>query len=699
MPNRLAQETSPYLLQHAENPVDWYPWGPEALVRAKQDNKPIFLSIGYSACHWCHVMEHESFENREIADLLNKHFVCIKVDREERPDLDQVYMNAVQIMTGRGGWPMSVFLTPEMKPFYGGTYWPPTSRMGMPGFDQVLRAVIQAWDERRDQALAQAEQLTEYLRQGGAPKEEPAWATSETLDAAATRLERSFDFTHGGFGGAPKFPHPMDLTLLLRVWKRTRRGVLLDMVRLNLERMARGGIYDHLGGGFARYSVDERWLVPHFEKMLYDNALLAGVYLDGFLVTGDADMARVARETCEYVLRDMTDARGGFYSTEDADSEGEEGKFYVWTPHEIETVLGKEAAERFCYVYDVTPAGNFEHGKSILHVPKTIEQCAALKHWDEAELRSELARSRAALLAAREKRVRPGRDDKVLASWNGLMIEALARAAGVLDEPRYVEAAQRAADFLLGTLRRPDGRLLHAWRDGKARFDGCLDDYAYLANALVSLYEADFHERWIDEAVRLADTMMQRFRDPAGGAFFYTADDHEELIARQKDLHDSSVPSSSGMAATALIRLGKLCGRADYLQAARETIDAAAALLAKAPTATGQMLVALDMRQGPLCEIVVLGEPDDADTKAVLAGLRKRFIPNRVVACRPQAEVADGSAELEPIFIGKTTEQPPPTVYVCQNFACSAPVRGKKAALEMWAALAQPVARANEPEA
>ena len=483
MGNRLAGETSPYLLQHANNPVDWYPWCEEALARAKEEDRPIFLSVGYSACHWCHVMEHESFEDPELAAKLNAGFVCVKVDREERPDLDQIYMNSVQLMTGRGGWPMSVFLTPDLKPFFGGTYWPPIRRHNMPGFGEVLDAVVDAWRNRRGQALARADQLTEHLRNVGRAETTQA-SSPEVLFAAATSgLEQVFDFTHGGFGTAPKFPHPVDLCLLLRIWERTRRDGVLKMIYLNLDKMARGGIYDHLAGGFARYSVDEKWLVPHFEKMLYDNALLTRAYLEGYLVSRNPDYARIARETCDYVLNYMTDARGGFHSTEDADSEGEEGKFYVWTPQQIEAVLGADRASRFCYVYDVTQAGNFE-GHNILNLPKTIEQCAQLRNWNAAELAEELVASRSELLQDRDRRIRPAKDDKVLVSWNGLMIDALARVSVALDQPRYLEAARQAAEFILGEMGTGDGRLFHCWREGQARHPAYLDDYAYLIQAL-----------------------------------------------------------------------------------------------------------------------------------------------------------------------------------------------------------------------
>jgi uncharacterized protein YyaL (SSP411 family) len=691
--NSLARETSPYLLQHQRNPVQWYPWGPEALGRAKQEDKPIFLSIGYSACHWCHVMEHESFEDERIAVLMNEHFVNIKVDREERPDLDSVYMTAVQMMTGRGGWPMSVFLTPDLRPFYGGTYFPPTQRMGMPGFDQILLAVADAWKNRRQQAVEQAAELTRHLQQSAAPAGAGDGSTlsERLLLDAATSLERNFDHRHGGFGGAPKFPHPMDLRLLLRVWRRaegTATDNLLHVVTHTLDKMAAGGIYDHLGGGFHRYSVDERWLVPHFEKMLYDNALLIGAYVDAYLATGNDHYARVARETIEYVLRDMTDPEGGFYSTEDADSEGHEGKFYVWTPDETAAVLSAERAEIFNYVYDVTGAGNFE-GKNILNLPKSIEQCAQLKRIDPAALKKQLAEDRAKLFAEREKRVRPGRDDKVLVAWNGLMIDALAYASGALGEPRYYAAAERAADFVLEKMRRGDGRLLHTWRAGQAKVDAFLDDYACLINALVSVYEANFVERYIDAAVELADQMIAHFADRAGGGFFYTPDDGEQLISRQKDLQDSATPSGNSMAATALVRLGKLTGRTDFVEAAVGSLQAAVGLMQRYPTAAGQMLIALDWFLGPTYEIAILGDSSQIATRQAIVELGRRYIPNKLVAFRAQgAPAANQSRVLNGLFANKDGPALP-TVYICQNFACQAPVAGIDEVLAAWDRLAE----------
>lgn len=683
MPNALADENSPYLLQHKDNPVQWRPWGEEALALAKSEDKPIFLSIGYSACHWCHVMEHESFENEAIAAVLNEHFVPVKVDREERPDLDAVYMNAVQAMTGRGGWPMSVFLTPELKPFYGGTYWPETARRGMPGFDQVLEAVLAAWRDRRAHADQMAAELTERLVElatSGASDEAPLGV--ELLEGAGRQLERTFDPSHGGFGGAPKFPHTSDLGLLLRLARRTGRQAWLDMVRTTLTRMAAGGIYDHLGGGFARYSVDERWLVPHFEKMLYDNALLAGTYADAYALTCDGEFRRVARETLDYVLRDMTGPDGGFFSSEDADSlpeddpagRAEEGLFYTWKPEEIRKALGEDEADLFCRVYDVTPIGNFE-GRNVLSLPKAVATQATLLGLDPAELERDLAAWRSKLAAARDKRPRPGRDDKVVVAWNGLAIDALARAGAVFGEPRYVGAAARAADFLLGAARDADGGLTHTWRGGRAKVPAFLDDYAALANGLVTLYEASFDERRLEQAADLLDVVLRKFACRDGGGFYFTADDAEPLIVRQRDLTDNATPGGNSLAATALVRLGKLTGQARYLDAAQSVFRAAAGLMERAPTAMGQMLAAFDLWLGPAEELVVMGIGPDA--RGVAATLRGQFAPRRVLAgrlgpCTPSPLMAAA-------FEGKSSVNGEATLYVCRDHACAEPLVGEAA--------------------
>ncbi len=659
MPNRLANQTSPYLLQHAGNPVDWYPWGPEALERARREGRPIFLSIGYSACHWCHVMEHESFENPAIAGLMNEHYVCIKVDREERPDLDQIYMNAVQLMTQRGGWPMSVFLTPDLRPFYGGTYWPPHARHGMPGFDQVLLAVADAWQNRRSLVLEQAGDLTENLREIGRLPAADVELNGRLLDAAAAALGRAFDAQYGGFGRAPKFPHPIDLRLLVRLGA-SGNPRALQMATLTLDRMAAGGMYDQLGGGFHRYSVDERWLVPHFEKMLYDNALLTGAYVDAYLATGHERFARIARQTCDYVLAEMTDPAGAFYSTQDADSEGEEGKFFLWSPDEIAAVLGAERAGTFCEVFDVTERGNFE-GRNILNLPRPIEEVARELQRDPAELTRELDAARAELYQARSKRVAPARDEKVLVAWNGLMIEALAEAATALDEPRYLKAATRAADFLLANLRRPDGRLLHCWCQGKATLDAYLDDYAALAAALVALYQAGFEERYVAAAVELTEQMLAHFADREAGGFFYTAGDHEQLIARPKELMDNATPSGNALAATVLVRLALLTGRDDFRSAAEETFRAASAVMLRTSMAAGQLLRALDLQLGPSAQFVIVGEPQAAETRALLAELHRRYLPNKVVALRQPARRAKRRSTRSSPASYRTAASPPST--------------------------------------
>ncbi len=674
MPNHLANETSPYLLQHVNNPVDWHPWGPEALALSKKLNKPIFLSIGYSACHWCHVMEHESFENETIAQSLNEKFVCIKVDREERPDLDQLYMNAVQMMTGRGGWPMSVFLTPELKPFFAGTYWPPKRSRGMPGFEEVIKGVSNAWETNREAVVETSNKLTAELSKIDGRGE--GGELSEKLIAnAVEHFRRSFDSKHGGFGDAPKFPAPMALQLLLRYWHRNQDQQALRIVKTTLDRMASGGIYDHLGGGFARYSVDARWLVPHFEKMLYDNAQLAATYVEAYQATGNENYARVIRETLDYTLRDMTDAKGGFYSTEDADSEGVEGKFYVWSLTELREVLGNAAAKTFAQVYDVTDHGNFEHA-NILNLPRTLRDQAKALGRNLTDLTQELNESRAKLFAVREKRIHPSKDDKVITAWNGLMIDAMARAGAVLGETRYLDAAVKAANFLLTDLRDKKGNLLHTWRHGKAKIDAYLDDYANLANGLLSLYEATFDGRHLDQAVAVMQVVLEHFADKKGGGFYYTSDNQEPLIVRSKDLTDNAVPSGNAMAATVLVRLGKFTGKQSYLDAAEGAMMSTVSLMQRAPSATAQMLLALDLRIGPTYEMVLAGNPKEVSTVIVLADLRRRFLPNKVMAFITQGE--DPPAAIAALLQGKKMLGGAPTLYICEGFTCQAPAQGSE---------------------
>lgn len=668
--NRLVHETSPYLKQHAHNPVDWYPWSQEALARAQDLDRPIFLSVGYSACHWCHVMEHESFEDTAVAAILNESFVSIKVDREERPDLDQIYMTAVQMLTGQGGWPMSVFLTPSLQPFYAGTYFPPDDSYGRPSFRRVLLALADAWKTRRPEILQSAEQITEQLRASTQLAASDGILGAADIHNATLLLGRSFDGVHGGFGGAPKFPHPMELRLLLRSWKRFADDHAIHMARYTLERMAMGGIYDHLGGGFHRYSTDREWLVPHFEKMLYDNALLTIAYVEAFQATGDPLYREVVEETLAYVRHEMTSPEGAFYSTQDADSEGEEGKFFVWSHEDITTILGEELAIKFGEVYGVTREGNWE-GHNILHRARTWAQNARLLNIAEADLRKQMADARQKLLAMRSRRVPPGRDEKILTAWNGLMIEAFALAAQALQNADYAEAAGRAAADVLKRLRDPDGRLYRTTFAGSPpKFNAYLDDYAYLINALVSLYEATFEVRWFVAALELTKVMIEQFWDEKDGGFFYTGRDHESLIARTKDPHDSSVPSGNGVAAMALLRLAKFTGRADLQIKAEATLRLFGTIMGTSPLAAGQMLIALDFHLAPVDEFAVVGNLESADVKEVLRVIFSGFRPHKVVAA-----TATPQAATIPLLTGKEAKGPV-TIYVCRKSVCQAPLVG-----------------------
>jgi uncharacterized protein YyaL (SSP411 family) len=678
--NRLAHETSPYLRQHAHNPVDWYPWGDEALRRARELDRPIFLSVGYSACHWCHVMEHESFEDPEVGELLNENFVPIKVDREERPDLDQIYMTAVQLLTGQGGWPMSVFLTPDLKPFYGGTYFPPDDRYAgqMPSFKRLLHAIIDAWQSRREDVAEQSRKIAGHIQEAVRLEAADQPLGPDVLRRAADDLRHVFDPTYGGFGKAPKFPHPMDLRVLLRVWKRFGDDDALLMARKTLDGMAMGGMYDHLGGGFHRYSTDRRWLAPHFEKMLYDNALLTVAYLEAYQATAEPFYREVVEETLAYVLREMTSPQGPFYSTQDADSEREEGKFFVWSLDEVRQVLGKDLAEVFTAVYDVTPEGNWE-GHNILHRTRTYEQEARMLRVGEGELRAKLDEARRKLFAARAKRVHPGRDEKALTSWNGLMISALARASAVLGRADYRDAAARAAGFILEKMRTADGRLLHTWSAGsEPKLNGYLEDYAFLLEGLVDLYEATFEPRWVAAALDLVGVMGRLFWDETEGGFFYTGSDHEELIARTRDAQDSSVPSANGMAVTALLRLAKLTGRADLQERALKTLRLFSGVLTGSPRAAGQMLIGLDFHLGPVQEFAVVGDLASEEVGEVLRVIRRSFRPHHILAAKPVTGAAPEVDTLVPLLAGKAAPDGV-TTYVCENFACQAPLVGAAA--------------------
>ncbi len=671
-PNRLIHEKSPYLLQHAHNPVEWYPWGAEALERAKREEKPIFLSIGYSTCHWCHVMERESFEDPAIAQLINQWFVPIKVDREEHPDLDQVYMQAVQLLSGQGGWPLTVFLTPDLKPFFGGTYFPPERRWSVPGMREVLPAIAEAWKNRRQEILSSSEQLAAALREQLASVAAPASITLELLHAGFHQAASAFDNTMGGFGSAPKFPRSHELSFLLGYWARTGTPQALEMVQTSLEHLARGGIHDHLGGGFHRYSTDAEWLVPHFEKMLYDQALLARTYLEAYRVTKRAAYADVARGIFEYVLRDLRDPQGGFYSAEDADSEGEEGKFYVWTPQEIAQVLGQDEAELFCRFYGVSPEGNFEHGTSILHVERPLEEFAASTGVDAASLVQRLASIRTALLTARNARVRPHRDDKVLTSWNGLMIASLAYGASTLNEPRYLKAAEEAADFILKTLMK-EGTLLRRYRDGDARFPGTLEDYAFFSYGLVELYEASFDARWLAHAKQVTEQMIERFWDGRDSGFFLRGKDEPPLLVPSKEIYDGATPSGNSVAALVLLKVGRLTADERLEATGRRTLETFARSVEAAPFGYPQMLIAADVALGPTQEIVIAGDLAAPETGEMLRLIQERFLPRSVTVVHPTGPSGTAIEALVPYVKAQGPLNGRPTAYVCERFVCKLP--------------------------
>ena len=653
MPNRLSESLSPYLLQHAHNPVDWFPWGEEALARARAEQKPIFLSIGYSACHWCHVMERESFENPAVAELLNAHFVSIKVDREERPDLDDLYMDAVQTLTGRGGWPMSVWLTPELEPFYGGTYFPPESRGGMPGFIPLLTRIAEAWREDRTGVLTQARSLAEELQRQATVEAGAHRPDGEVIEAALAQLRQGFDARWGGFGPAPKFPQHMAVELILA------RGTAADQVMAlrTLDAMWEGGMYDHLGGGFARYSVDGQWLVPHFEKMLYDNAQLAACYLTAFQATGEARYAQVARETLDYLLRDLRDPSGGFHSSEDADSEGEEGKFYAFTPAEVREALGPENGARFCAAYGITEAGTFEHGRSVVHC-FSRGPADGLSEDEDKALREQLR-------LWRDRRVRPGKDDKILASWNGLTLSALARGFQVLGDPRYLEAAQACAAFLRRELWR-EGRLLRVWRQGRAHTPGFLEDGAAVVEGLVDLYEAGFDPAWLRWAEALAEELLARFQDPAEGGFFSTEEGQADLIFRQKPGFDNAVPSGNTLAARAFLRLSRHLQREDFRLAAEGVLRCFGPWLARAPRAFLGLLGALDLALREALEVAVSGDPASDSVQALLAEVHRRHLPGRVISA--------SSDQLLPLHEDRGFPEGTALAFVCRGQTCAVPV-------------------------
>jgi hypothetical protein len=665
--NRLVRETSPYLLQHAHNPVDWYPWGEEAFTRARDEKKPILLSIGYSACHWCHVMEHESFENPQIARLMNEWFISIKVDREERPDVDDVYMKAVQLLVGRGGWPLTVFLTPDLRPFHGGTYFPPVDRHGIPGFPRVLEAVARAYREKPDDVARAVEQLVE-----GVNRLERIAEPSGTIDPdlprrAAEMLLRHVDSEDGGLGGAPKFPHASAFQLFLRQHVATGRRDLLDATLLTCARMHQGGLYDQVGGGFHRYSVDARWLVPHFEKMLYDNAQLPRLYLDAYQVTGDAALRRVVEETLDYVIREMRHPEGGFYSATDADSEGEEGKFFTWTRTEVAAIVEPADLDLVCRYWDVTDEGNFE-GHSIPHVTLSLEQVAKLFGRSLEDGRTAVERARQRLFAARQKRVPPLRDEKILTSWNGLMIGTLAEAGRVLRKARFVDAAVTGADFVWTRLRRDD-KLLHVWSGGNAKQPAFLDDHVFFAEALVDLYEATGDRTNLNRATQLVAALDARFHDDAGGGYFMGAHDEERLIVRTKPSADSSLPSGNAAAAHLLLRLHHLTGAESYRVRAEEILHLLQSGATENPFGYASLLQAIELHTTGSVEVVIVGAPGRADTEALWEVTAGTFLPHRTLV----HAVAGDVDPLAPAR-GRPAKDDCATAYVGRNFTCSAPV-------------------------
>ena len=673
--NRLILEKSPYLLQHAGNPVNWYPWGDEAFQKAKKEDKPIFLSIGYATCHWCHVMAHESFEDEEVARLLNKYCIAVKVDREERPDVDKIYMSVCQSLTGRGGWPLSIFMTPEGKPFFAGTYFPKSARMGMPGFVDILRQIADMWQNDRARVLKSSEEITKAIHPKSHLDTFVHGERMDTLKKGYAQLARSFDLSRGGFGSAPKFPTPHHLIFLLRWHKRSGDSFALEMVEKTLDAMMRGGIFDQLGFGFHRYSVDEKWLVPHFEKMLYDQALLAMAYTEAYQATGKVEFAQVAREIFTYVLRDMTAPDGGFYSAEDADSEGREGLFYVWTPRVVKEHLGRETGDLFCRFYGITEEGNFEEGQSIPHVRTSLQGFAAKEGMDLTTLETVLKDARDRLFDVRNKRVHPLKDDKILTSWNGLMIGAFAKGYQVFGDQAYADAARSSVGFILENLRTADGRILRRYRQGDAAYPGYLDDYAFMTWGLIELYEATFEIPYLEEAIALNEAMTDIFWDEQGGGLFFTGKGNEPLITRSKEVYDGALPSGNSVAALNFLRLGRMTGNVDLEKRAEQLTRAFATQVTDHPMVYTQLLVALDFMIGPSQEIVIAGDPAHESTQAMIRAVHRKFLPNKVLLLRLQGAEGKRLVSLSPFLEAMVPSNQQPTVYVCEQYACQAPVK------------------------
>ena len=681
MPNRLAAESSPYLLQHKDNPVDWFPWGGEALEEARRQDKPILLSIGYSACHWCHVMERESFEDDEIAAQMNRGFISVKVDREERPDIDSIYMTAVQAIAGHGGWPLTVFLMPDGKPFYGGTYFPPSDRGGMPGFPRVLDAVSNAYQNKRSDLELSSEQLVARIRQTTLAGRSRELLTEANLSSAYLNLAAQADREMGGLSGPPKFPQPMIYEFLLRYHLRTGDSDALELATTTLDAMAEGGIYDQVGGGFHRYSTDERWLVPHFEKMLYDNALLARLYLHAFQITGKPAYRRIVDETLRYAIREMMTPEGAFYAAQDADSEGVEGKFFVWRPEELFEVLGPAAGKRMAAYFDVTDAGNFE-GSSILNFTDELRTSVSR---DDPEVLQFIANSKAKLYEARSLRVPPGTDDKVLTAWNGLMIAALAEASAVLGSHEYADAAVKCSDFLLTNLRR-DGRVLRTYKDGFAKLNGYLEDYAFAIDGLLTLHETTLEPRWLLEAIGLGKSIVELFWYRGTCQFFDTGSDHDNLVVRPRDVSDNAIPSGSSAACSVLLRLAVYTGEPGMRDIAVEGIRSARELMVQVPAGSGHWLGGLDFYLSAPREVAIAGDPGDDATRALLTEVYRHYIPNKVVMG------VGGGSELSNLPLARMRERigGAPTAYVCENYACQLPTREPDVLAKQLAGLKSP---------
>jgi uncharacterized protein YyaL (SSP411 family) len=689
MTNQLINETSPYLLQHAHNPVDWYPWGTEAFERAQRENKPVFLSIGYSTCHWCHVMAHESFENPEVARLMNEAFISIKVDREERPDLDNVYMSACQLMIGSGGWPLSIIMTPDKKPFFAATYIPREGRFGLIGMTELIPHIKELWAARRGEALSLSNEIATILQKTS--QDTPGEELDEaTLELTYEQLAQRFDGQHAGFGSAPKFPTPHNLLFLLRYWKRGGNKAALNMVEKTLQTMRRGGIYDHVGFGFHRYSTDSQWLVPHFEKMLYDQAMLAMAYTEAYQATGKENYGRTAREIFTYVLRDMTAPEGGFCSAEDADSEGKEGKFYLWTQEQVRQALGNDEADFVASVFNIEKDGNFAEqatgkrsGVNILHSRKTLGELASDLNLSQHDLWRRLEVIQQKLFAYREKRVHPMKDDKILTDWNGLMIAALAKGAQAFDEPEYAEAACRAADFIIGNMRKPDGRLLHRYRDGQAGVEANLDDYAFLVWGLIELYEAIFNTKYLRIALELTGDMVRHFWDKDGGGLYLTPDDGESLFVRKREIYDGAIPSGNSVAMLNLLRLGRMTATSDLEEKAARIGSAFSRSVKQLPSAHTQLMVALDFGIGPCYEVVIAGKAEAEDTKAMVKALRTRFLPNKVVLLNPDERESPEIAKLAEFTKNQSSIGGKATAYICMNYNCELPTTDIAKMLEL----------------